>query len=155
MMKILILIICAIAACTACVFFFTTAVFLLKQPDLAAYQVVEMAVAFGLFVAASTTLTSAWKRKKAALWCWVPVFLIGTPTTTYWAYETTQIPEGMQFASEAEAANQTSLSILRKPTRAEFDQRGRTQRGIFLGLLGILTFQTAALVFLRRKQVLQ
>ncbi|MEM6748704.1 MAG: hypothetical protein AAF608_14905 [Pseudomonadota bacterium] len=155
MTKILILLICAIAACTACVFFFSTAVFLLKQPALAAHQVLEIVVAFGLFVAASTTLTSAWQRKKAALWCWVPVFLIGAPVTTFWAYETTQIPEGMQFASEAEAANQTSLSILQKPTRAEFDQRGRTQRRIFLSLLGLLSFKMAALIFLHRKEVLR
>ncbi|MEM6748746.1 MAG: hypothetical protein AAF608_15115 [Pseudomonadota bacterium] len=156
MMRTLILIICAIAACTAFFFFWSTTLFLMmKRPGFGGPDIPGLLMAFGLFLAASTTVTTAWQRKKAALWCWIPVFLVGAPITTYWAYETTKMPADIQFTRDEDAAERSALGEVLSPTRAEFDEVRRAKRIISLGLLGILSFQTVALVLLHRKQVLQ
>ncbi|MEM6481945.1 MAG: hypothetical protein AAF681_08880 [Pseudomonadota bacterium] len=156
MTRMLVLTVCAIATCAAFVFFWSIMIFLTKEPDLKSRDMLDLSVAFGLFLAASITITTTWKRKKAALWCWLPIFLVGVPTLTSWVYETTKAPtEKMQFTREQDAAQRSFLGEIVRPTRAEFDENRRRARIALLGLLGILSFQTIVLVFLHRKQVLQ
>ncbi len=153
-MKPLIYITCGIAAGAGFLFFTGTVSFLLKEPDFTPRDIVELCIGSGLFLTAWSAATAIWARKKTALWYWLPVFVFSAPLVLVWTYETTKMPETMEFATEEDAATRTNTGLFVRPTRAEFDQNQREQRFVYLGLISTLIFQTGALMFLRRKGVL-